>query len=284
MFHHHSLSLRAASVIMSLAGVLASAGASHAGQATLKFDPPKRAGSVRVFFTDLTGTTLNVDVPIAAGMNAAQKRQAIQTAIVNAGLPAGWTVAGNANALTITNAANRSMVANFFPRNTGELQDSLVIPGNTPSTFPGGHGNMDPHAPSGMSVSNGAGQFATFNVGVIVGGNSYVYAVAGDDPAFGGASIIDELTLTNVLYNGLLSLPLPSGLTISNSGLAGIDVTFDPSIWSLGDYGLIWGTDSITGGTDDSGFNASITSVPSPGAIALASAALLITARRRRGA
>jgi hypothetical protein len=280
MFTRSTLSMRA--LPFALASILTAAGAAHAGQATLRFDPPKRAGSVRVFFTDLNGTTLNVNVPIAAGMNAAQKRTAIQNAIVAAGLPAGWTVAGAANSLTIRNANNLSMVANFFPRNTGELMDQAIIEGNTPSTFPGGHGKMDPHAPMGMSLSNGAGGPAAFNAGVIVGGVPYVYSISGSDPAFGGASSVDELTLTNLLYNGLASLPLPSGVSLTNAGAAGIDVVFDPSIWSLGDYGLLWGTDSITGGTDDSGFNGSITALPTPGAIALSICGALAAARRRR--
>lgn len=94
--------------------------------------------------------------------------------------------------------------------------------------------------------------------------------------------MVDELILTNLLYSGVSSLPLPSGLTLTNAGSVGIDVNFDPSIWSLGDYGIVWGTDSITGGMDDSGFHGSITAVPTPGALALGASGLLLAIRRRR--
>lgn len=279
----NTMSLRAATALIALASLASTPLAAQAGEATLRFDAPKRAGTVRVFFTDLAGETLSANVPIAAGMTAAQKRTAIQNAIVAAGLPAGWNVAGAANSLTITNNQNLSMVANFNPRNTGELADRAVIPGNRPTTFPGGHGKMDPHAPMGMSLSNGTGGPAIFNAGVIVGGVDYMYSIAGNDPAFGGSSMVDELTLTNLLFSGLTSLSLPSGLTLSNTGSDGIDVNFDPSIWSQGDYGIVWGTDSITGNlADDSGFRGTVTAVPTPGAIALGATAMLMAIRRRR--
>lgn len=271
------------SLRIALLAALVGVQTASAGEATLKFDPPTRAGTVRVFFTDLAGQTLTANVAIAAGMTAAQKRAAIQAGVTAAGLPAGWAVAGAGDSLTITNNQNLSMVANFNPRNTGELADRAVIPGNRPTTFPGGHGKMDPHAPMGMSLESAPGVPARFNVGVIVGGVDYVYSITGDDSAFGGASSVSESTLTDVLYNGLISMPLPSGISLSNGGLAGIDVTFDPSIWSLGDYGIVWGTDSLTGGLDDAGFHGSITSVPTPGALTLtAIGSLLIAARRRR--
>jgi hypothetical protein len=253
-----------------------------AGEVTTKFAAPTRNGTVSIFFTDLSGTTLSATANVNAGMNAAQKRQAIQNAIVGAGLPAGWMVAGNNDSLTVTNNNNLSMVANFNPRRTGELRDSLVVPGSRPTTFPGGHGNMDPHAPRGMSLSNGVGP-AMFNAGVIVGGVEYLYSLSGDDPRFGGASTIDEISLVNYLYDGLSSLSLPGGVTLTNRGSAGIDVDFAPSVWSLGDYGIVWGTDSLIDDfDDDSGFRGSLENVPSPGAGALGMAAMVLTLQRRR--
>lgn len=280
MSHHAGIVAR---IALGVVGSLGLAAAAHAGQMKFTFDAPKNNGTVSVFFTDLAGETLSVNANITANMTAAQKRQAIQNAIVGAGLPAGWNVAGAGADLTVTNNANLSMVANFNPKKTGELLDRQVVPGNRPTTFPGGHGKMDPHAPQGMSLLNPTGAPATFNAGVVVGGVDYIYSIAGNHPLFGGAATVSELVLTNILYNGLTSLALPSGLAFSNLGSAGIRVDFDPSIWSQGDYGIAWGTDSVIGGTDpNAGFIGEITSVPTPGTAMLFAAGMVSAAWRRR--
>lgn len=280
MFTQALASLRTPALVALAAAALAPA--ARAGESNTTFVPATRNGPVNIFFTDLSGTTLTATANVTAAMNAAQKRAAVQTAITNAGLPAGWTVAGAGATLTVRNANNLSMVANFNPRGTGEVRDSIVVPGGQPTTFPGGHGNMDPHAPQGMSLSNGLGGAAIFNAGVVVGNTEYVYTLSGNDPRLVGLSSVDQLTLTNYLYQGLSSLSLPAGVTITNSGSSGIDADFSPSVWSQGNYGIVWGTDSFTGDVGDSGFRGTMTNVPAPGALALAASGGLLTLRRRR--
>lgn len=281
MFTQASVTLRAA-VVVALVGLVPLVPVAHAGESTTSFSQPRRDGPVDIFFTDLSGTTLTARANITAAMNPIQKRQEIERAINRAGLPAGWTVAGAGNSLTVRNANNLSMVANFNPRNTGEARDSIVVPGGRPTTFPGGHGNMDPHAPQGMSLSNEAGAPAVFNAGVIVAGTEYTYSLLGSDSRFGGASSIDSLTLTNYLYQGLSSLTLPTGVSLTNSGSGGIDVDFSPSLWGQGDYGLVWGTDAVFSDLNNSGFHATMTNVPAPGAIVLSGIGSALALRRRR--
>jgi hypothetical protein len=279
----YGLSARTGLTLACLSGLYVGSTSALGGEVVVRFSDSRRAGSVRIFLTDRFETSLSATANIPAMATGAQKRQAIQNAIVAAGLPAGWAVNGMGDRLTITNNNDMSMVAGFYPRNTGERMDYIVVPGNRPTTFPGGHGNIDPHAPQGMSLSNGDGP-AVFNAGVVVGGVEYIYTLMGNDPRFGGASSVSELDLTQYLYDGLSSMALPSGVSLTYAGLAGIHVDFDPSIWSLGEYGIIWGTDSLTGDVDDSGFNGSLTAVPAPGSLALLGVGMLLACKRRRGA
>jgi hypothetical protein len=253
---------------------------SQAGNAVMTFTAPKRAGNANVFITDLQGGTINVNVAIAAGWTATQKRNAIIAALNAAAPGTAYTFANNGAAgITITNNGGPSITANFNPRGTGEARDVLVIPGTTPTTFPKGHGTIDPHSPSMSLIDNGTPN--TFTAGVMVNDAEYSVTLSGNDLVFGGASTITGANLATILYNQLTSLSIP-GVTLSlvsgdTNGYAGdlaIDALFD---YGTSDDGIVWGMTADPGSAVvDAGFigQMSGSAVPEPSTLIMFSLGL----------
>lgn len=270
-----------------------------AANGTLQVTAPTANGTAGIFVTDLTGGTITANVNINGNWTATQKRDAIFNAINAQAAANGWGIAKNGAAgITINNGPKDPLVINFNPRGTGETRD--VIVGSRGASFQGGHGTMDPHAPSGsggmMSLMDANGAAATFTAGVDINGTDYTTTLTGDNPLFNGVTVNGTLMTSSAnigaaLYNQLLNIaPVGATFSLGTNGVIGVD--FAPG---SSDISLIWGTSSnivptSSTLTDDSaGFQASLTisAVPEPSQWALASVGMLLlwnSARKGRKA
>jgi hypothetical protein len=251
----------------------------RAGTVTMTYSAPGAAGTVNTFITDLNGDTVNVTTNINANWTATQKRNAILASLNAAAIPAGWAYAANGAAgINFTQNGKLSLVVNSNPRGTRELQDRLVVPGNNNGSFKGGHGTMDPHAPT-MSLFSPDSTPSSFMAGVQIGSTDYAVTLHGDDAIFKGATTATGAMIATDLYNGLVGLGIP-GVTLGlvsgdTNGYAGdLAITADFVPGSL-DEGIIFGTDSPISDdpTYNYGFNGSLylTAVPEPSSLIMLS-------------
>jgi hypothetical protein len=259
---------------------------------------PAKAGNVKLTVIDINnGTGIGpagpVIIPIdpavqdTAAKKAAKIATVAQAASVAAGPPTPFTITSAGAVVTIkNNQVNGRLSGTFDIGGTGEISDQLYwVAPNSGATFPGGHGDMNPHSPKSYSPTDINGDMSQFEAGVMLNGISYTALLTASqiDPNSGDASI-SSLEVESALFAALsLDLTGVSGVVLADDPTGnGISVDFAAASNVSGGFGIIFGTTANDVDASGNGYIGTLEVVPEPSNLALLALGLgfVIVARK----
>ncbi len=247
----------------------------------LKVTDAKKTGTVVLTMIDVNnGIRLRVPVVIPKGTTAANKANMIAAAAAGVAGGTPINVVSNGATIRITNNAKDARLSGIFNvGSTGEINDQLqwVAPGSG-ATFPGGHGNMDPHSPASFSLTGGDGNPSIFGAGITVNGMDFTVDLTASqvDPNPTDTSV-SSLVVEHDLFNALqllLSSDGVRGVSLADNP-DGIDVSFSPMSDVSGNFGITFGTTAPDVDSMGNGYIGELDVAPEPSSLLLLGSGLL---------